>query len=118
MQSLPGTNGARYTVQALAVLALTLLGASAAAQLNCNVGVQFYPGGGIESCNLNGDHRLYTARGQPLTCLNGRRLVQYPDGRLKSCTLAQPVNFEARPCARLSVVQLDPDGKLKKCAQP
>lgn len=101
------------------MLALILVGAGAVAQLNCNVGVEFYADGGIgiKDCNLNGNHRIYNARGQPLTCLNGYRLVQYPDGRLQSCTLAEPVSFDATLCTRLSVVEFNPDGTLRKCVR-
>jgi hypothetical protein len=117
MQYVPRGRRILYTARLIAVLALILVGTGAVAQLNCNVGVEFYVDGGIKSCNLNGNHRIYNARGQPLTCLNGYRLVQYPDGRLQSCTLAEPARFDATLCARLSVVEFNPDGTLRKCVR-
>ncbi len=96
-------------------LALIVFSYTAVAELNCNVGIEFYPSGGIKSCMLNGNHRIYTARGQPLTCADGHVLVQYPDGKLKSCVLAESVTFDTVRCDRLSRVELGSDGAVKKC---
>ncbi len=60
---------------------------AAPAQLNCNVGVEHYPGGGLKRCNLNGDHTLYTAKGLRVTCSNGKTLIQHPNGAVESCTI-------------------------------
>ncbi len=95
--------------------ALIMVGATAFAQLNCNVGVQFYANGGIKGCNLNGHHRLYAASGLALTCANGHEAELYPDGRLKSCTLAQPLSTADRRCVAGSRLELNPDGTLKRC---
>lgn len=99
-------------------LGLTSITGAAVAQLNCNVGIEFYPNGGIKSCNLNGDHRIYTAQGQPVTCANGHVLVQYPDGKLKSCTLAQPLTFDSSHCDARSKVEVNPGGAIAKCERP
>lgn len=96
-------------------LAWILFSPATPAELNCNVGIEFYPGGGVKSCNLNGNHRIYTAQGQPLTCANGHLLVQYPNGELKSCTIAVPLRFDTLHCDALSRVELDRDGRLRKC---
>ena len=91
------------------------LPAVAAAQLNCNVGVEFYPEGGIKSCKLNGDHRVYTAQGRAVTCADGYVAVQFPGGRLKSCTLAATFVYDARPCTAGSRIEFSLDGTVSKC---
>ncbi len=65
----------------------------AVAELNCNPSIEFDPNGGIKSCNLNGNNQLYTAQGQKLVCSNGYVLVQYPGGKLKSCTISVALNY-------------------------
>jgi hypothetical protein len=97
------------------LLALAMISYPATAELNCNVGIKFYPDGGIKSCNLNGNHQIYTAQGQRLTCADGYILVQYPDGKLQSCTVAVPVSLGSVRCDRLSRVELGPDGTVKEC---
>jgi hypothetical protein len=87
----------------------------AVAELNCNAGIEFYPDGGIKSCNLNGNHQLYTARGQKLVCSNGYVLVQYPGGKLKSCTISVALTIGSVQCDRLSQVELKPDGTIVRC---
>lgn len=96
-------------------LAWTLFSPIALAELNCNVGIEFYPSGGIKRCNLNGNHRIYTAQGRALTCADSHMLVQYPDGKLKSCTIAMSLAFDDVRCDALSRVELDPNGTLTKC---
>ena len=90
-------------------------GRPAHAQLNCNVGVEFYPGGAIRSCVLNGHHRMHTALGQPLTCANGHPAVLYENGRLRSCLLAQPLTSGPLPCEAGHRVELRPDGTPTGC---
>lgn len=99
-----------------AVLVAVAASRVAVAELNCNAGIEFYPGGGIKSCNLNGNHQLYTARGQRLVCANGYTLVQYPDGELKSCTISVALTVGATAqCDRLSHVELAADGAVVGC---
>ena len=101
---------------AVTVLALVGSGAGAAsAQVNCNVGVDFYPGGAIRSCTLNGDHRIHTARGEPLTCANGHGVTLYENGRLQSCVLARPLTSGSLHCEAGRRVELGPDGDLTGC---
>ncbi len=87
----------------------------AVAELNCNAGIEFYPDGGVKSCNLNGNHQLYTAQGQRLVCSNGYALVQYPGGELKSCTIAAPLTVGSVQCDRLSQIELAADGTIIRC---
>lgn len=87
----------------------------ASAQLNCDVGVEFYPGGAIRSCTLNGHHLIHTARGEPLTCASGRAAVLYEDGRLKSCVLARPLTWGLLSCEAGHRLELGPDGKPTAC---
>lgn len=98
---------------------LTVVGVLASghawAELNCNVGIEFHPDGGIKRCRLNGHHTLHTAKGDRLTCMNGFELVKYPDGRLQSCTLLEPSTFDDVQCAARSRVELDHDGNLMRC---
>ena len=96
-------------------LAWTVFSAAALAELNCNVGIEFYPNDGIKRCNLNGNDRIYTAQGQGLTCVDGHMLVQYPDGKLKVCTIAIPLAFDSKHCDALSQIKLGPKGNIKKC---
>ena len=106
----------RWSALVLGILGLVGYGARPAhGQLNCNVGVEFYPSGAIRSCVLSGDHRLHPAPGQALTCANGHTAVLYEDGRLQSCLLAQPLSSGSLPCEAGSRVELRPDGTLSQC---
>jgi hypothetical protein len=106
----------RWAAVILALLGLVGHGVRPAyAQLNCNVGVEFYPGGAIRSCVLSGDHRLHTELGQPLTCANGHAAVLYENGRLRSCVLARPLTSGPLPCEAGNRVELRPDGALMGC---
>jgi hypothetical protein len=100
------------------MLGLATLSGVAWAQVNCNIGIEFYPSGAIKSCNLNGHHRLYALRGQPLTCADGHRLELFPDGKLKSCTLAVTLVFDARHCQAGSRLELDQNGTPTTCESP
>lgn len=104
---------------ALAIVIVVLLlanpGRPASAQLNCDPGVEFYPGGALRRCTLNGHHRLHTARAQALTCASGHPAVLYEDGRLRSCVLAQPLASGAERCEAGSRVELERDGTLARC---
>ena len=74
----------RFASAAMLALAATLA-PPASAQLNCNVGVEFYPDDGIKRCILNGYHTFYTAQGHKITCADGQPLVQYRGGALDDC---------------------------------
>ncbi len=99
-------------------LAFAMISYPATAELNCNVGITFYPDGGVKSCSLNGNHQIYTPQGERLTCADGYILVQYPDGKLQSCTVAAPVSLGSVTCDRLSHVEFGPDGTVKECKRP
>jgi len=104
------------TICAALIVVLSIgLSPIAVAELNCNVGIEFYSNGGVKSCNLNGNHRLYTAQGQQLVCSNGYVLVQYPSGELKSCTILAALIIDSVQCDRLSRVELTPDGTILRC---
>jgi hypothetical protein len=104
------------TVRAAMIVVLSIgLSSVAVAELNCNPGIEFYPNGGIKSCNLNGHHQLYTAQGQRLVCSNGYALVQYPSGKLKSCTISVAITIDSVRCDRLSQVELTADGTIVRC---
>jgi len=65
----------------LAVGFVMSLGAAAVpAQVNCNPGITFYTEGPVKQCNLNGDHRLYTARGDVVVCADGSLRVCHKIG--------------------------------------
>ena len=115
MKHLPTTLGMPAFCAALIVVLSIGLSPIAAAELNCNAGIDFYPNGGIKSCNLNGNHQLYTAQGQKLVCSNGYVLVQYPGGELKSCTISVALTIDSVQCDRLSQVELKPDGTIVRC---
>lgn len=85
------------------------------AQLNCEVGVEFYPDGAIRRCTLNGHHRIHTARGEPLTCASGHAGILYEDGRLKSCVLARPLAWGPLSCEAGHRLELGPDGEPTGC---
>jgi hypothetical protein len=109
----------RWCVFVLGVLGLVGYGGTPAyAQLNCNAGVEFYPGGAIRRCVLNGEHRLHTAPGQELTCANGHPAVLYENGRLQSCHLARPLTSGSLPCEAGHRVELRPDGTPAGCLPP
>ncbi len=102
-----------------AVLAAAVLlgaySAGARGELNCNVGIEFHPAGGIKSCRLNGNHTLQTAMGIRVTCADGEVLEKYPEGRLKSCTLAEPAGVDATRCDARARIEFDPDGDFELC---
>jgi hypothetical protein len=120
----PGPGSDRASLRAGTWAALLLGGAAlgaatpASAQLNCNVGVEFYPGGAIRSCVLNGHHRFYLAGGPAVTCADGHRLVQFPDGRLQSCTLQAPLTTGTLSCQPGSRIEFSPEGSATGCAPP
>jgi hypothetical protein len=105
------------SISAFAVFAgLLILAPLSSAQLNCNVGVEYYPdGGGIKRCVLNGHHNLYTAAGLKVTCADGKAITQYPDGALKSCGIERSHTFDSVRCEPPSEVTFEPDGRLRTC---
>lgn len=110
-----GRVGPLRTLAAVVMLGLVLSQPGPArAQLNCDVGVEFYPGGAIRSCTLNGHHRIHTARGE-LTCASGHAAVLYEDGRLKSCVLARPLTWGSLSCEAGRRLELGPDGEPTGC---
>ncbi len=105
------------SISAFAVFfGLLILAPISNAQLNCNVGVEYYPdGGGIKRCVLNGHHTLYTAAGLKVTCADGKVITQYPDGALQSCGIERSHTFDSVRCEPPSEVTFEPDGRLRKC---
>jgi hypothetical protein len=50
------------TICAALIVVLSIgLSSIAVAELSCNPGIEFHPNGGVKSCNLHGNHQLYTA---------------------------------------------------------
>lgn len=96
-------------------LAALLCAGDAAAELNCNVGIEFRDDGRLRACVLNGHHRIHTESGVAVTCADGTRLEQHEDGSLQRCTLAAPAVLDARQCAVGSEVEFDRDGRLLHC---
>ena len=94
---------------------LALAAGLARAELNCDPGIAFHPGGGVRGCVLNGDHRLYTEGGVAVVCASGAWLEQHPDGTLARCTLRAPAVIEGQPCPAGSEVRFAPDGSLRGC---
>ena len=90
----------------------------AAAQLNCNAGIEFYPAGGIKSCQLNGHHQFTTNTGYRLVCADSKNIEQYPDGRIRSCILKQPAEFDAIACEGGSKIEFDAEGLVLSCKVP
>lgn len=99
----------------VAIVAAALVSTPASAQLNCNPGIEFYAEGPIKQCNLNGNHRLYTVRGDVVVCADGHPLVQFPDGRLQSCTVAESSVIAGERCDASALVELAADGALESC---
>jgi hypothetical protein len=98
-----------------ALVAGLVFAAGVSAELNCNVGVEFHDGGPLRSCVLNGDHHLYTASGEALTCADGTRASLHRDGKLASCTLARPARLEGQDCPAGAQVEFAGDGRLLHC---
>lgn len=114
----PGPFICGYPMRGLAVLGFLTAGlvvTTASAQLNCNPGIEFYAEGPIKACTLNGNHRLHTARGDVVVCADGFPLVQFPDGRLRSCTIAEASVIAGVRCETSSRVEIAPDGALERC---
>jgi hypothetical protein len=91
----------RFASAAMLALAATLA-PPASAQLNCNVGVEFYPDDGIKRCILNGYHTW-----QPL--------VQYRGGALQSCTIEKAHTFGDVRCEAPARIEFEPDGRFRDC---
>lgn len=107
---------AGWSAPIAAFAGLLFLVPSSHAQLNCNVGVEYYPdGGGIKRCVLNGHHALYTAKGLKVTCADGKALTQYPDGSVKSCSIEKSHTFDHVRCEAPSEVAFEPDGGFRSC---
>ncbi len=87
----------------------------ATAQLNCNVGIEFYPSGAIKSCELNGDHQFWVKDGQAVKCSNGKTLTNYPDGKLRSCVIAEPQVFGKIRCQKSDRIEFDENGNVLSC---
>ncbi len=87
----------------------------AAAQLNCNVGIEFYPSGAIKSCKLNGDHQFWVKEGQAVKCADGKTLTNYPDGKLHSCFIGEPQVFGEKRCQASNRVEFDKNGDVLRC---
>ena len=87
----------------------------AVAQLNCNVGIEFYPSGAIKSCELNGDHQFWVKEGQAVKCSNGKTLTNYPDGRLQSCVIAEPHVYGKIRCQKSDRIEFDENGNVLSC---
>ncbi len=106
----------RLLVATAAFIGSFLFAPTSKAQLNCNVGVEYYPdGGGIKRCTLNGHHTFYTAKGLKVTCADGRALTQFPDGAVQSCSIEQTHIFDGIRCEAPSRVEFEPDGRLREC---
>lgn len=106
----------RLLIAAAASIGIVLFAPTSAAQLNCNVGVEYYPdGGGIKRCTLNGHHTFYTAKGLKVTCADGLPLTQWPNGAVQSCSIEKTHNFDGISCDAPSRVEFEPDGRLRKC---
>ena len=101
-----------------ALVAALALSAPAAAQVNCNVGIDFYPDGGVKGCVLNGHHRIHTVDGSVVVCADGERLEQHPDGRLARCTLREAARLDGAVCPPRSQVRFEVDGRLRECLPP
>lgn len=104
-----------YGVVVATALACVLVAMPASAQLNCNPGIEFYADGPVKQCNLNGDHRLHTARGDVIVCADGHLLVQFPDGRVQSCTVNDSSVIAGKRCEAPARIELAPDGTLLSC---
>jgi len=96
-------------------LAMTVGATTASAQVNCNPGIEFYAEGPLKQCNLNGNHRLYTARGDVVVCADGYSLVQFADGRLQSCTVTHTQTILSERCEAPARLELAADGSLRGC---
>lgn len=112
----PSTYGDSIRAAIVAAVFVCALGAlPASAQLNCNPGIEFYENGPVKQCNLNGHHRLYTVRGDVVVCADGHPLVQFPDGRLRSCTVFDTSVIAGERCEGPARVELTHDGSLSGC---
>ena len=104
----------RFVSAAMLAVAATVA-PHASAQLNCNVGVEYYPDDGIKRCILNGHHTFYTAKGHKITCADGQPLVQHRGGALQSCTIEQAHTFGDVGCEAPARVEFELDGRFRGC---
>ncbi len=105
----------RRAVIVLTGLAIALAVTTVSAQPNCNPGIEFFPEGPFKQCNLNGNHRLYTVRGDVVVCADGHPLAQFADGRLQSCTVTDTPIIAGEQCQAPARLELAADGRLLGC---
>ncbi len=108
-------SGSRRFVSAAMLAVAVTVAPHASAQLNCNVGVEYYPDDGIRRCILNGHHTFYTAKGHKITCADGQPLVQHRGGALQSCTIEKAHTFGDVRCEAPGRIEFEPDGRFRDC---
>ena len=110
-------DGARIMAAASgALLGAFLSMAPASAQLQCHVGtISFYEDGGIRACRIEADHRFYTGQGEPIICAANTMVTQHPGGAIKSCAIRVPQGFGGTACPAPGTVELETDGRLRRC---
>ncbi len=103
-------------MRAVIVAAIVFVNASVVhADYNCNAGVEFYADGAFRRCVLNGNHRLTLRSGLTLVCANGEEIEDHPQGQVRRCTLAEPLENEGPECIEGTRVELDTAGVLLAC---
>lgn len=105
----------RWRQVAVIVLPLVAFGSSAQA-LQCTAGtIKFHDGGGIQRCVIDANHRLYSARDQPIDCIAGHAVTLHASGNLKSCRIGKAHVIIDMPCSGPAWIELDDVGGLRGC---
>ena len=101
----------------MAIILLPLIGFSSEAHaLQCTAGtIKFHEGGGILRCVIDADHRLYTAKDQPIDCIAGHAVTLHPSGELESCRIGETHVVLGVPCPGPAGIELDETGALRGC---
>ena len=105
----------RWGQVAIIMLPLVTFGASAQA-LQCTAGtIKFHDGGGIQRCVIDANHRIYTARNQPIDCTAGHAVTLHASGKLESCRIGKTHVVTGIPCFGPARIELDEIGRLHGC---
>jgi hypothetical protein len=93
-----------------------ILAASGAQALQCTAGtIKFHKDDGIQRCVIDANHRLYTAKEQPIDCLAGHAVTLHPSGKLESCHISGTHVVLGMPCSGPARIELDEVGGLRGC---
>ena len=99
----------------ISMIPLVLAGSGAQA-LQCMAGtIKFHKDDGIQRCVIDANHRIYTAKNQPIDCVAGHTVTLHPSGKLESCQIDKIHVVVGMSCAGPARIVLGENGGLRNC---